>query len=144
MEVTFICTKDFFNGNVDNAVSKFDAYANYDLLNKFFGMHDKSLMCPKEEYFDGFDYSTWDDYVIMEDGKIVARAGIWKYSDEAWEVAGVSTLPQYRQQGYGEKVVRHCIAVILSNEKIATCTTQENNTAMIKTAQKAGFRIIEK
>jgi hypothetical protein len=69
-----------------NSVLAFDAYENYELLNEFFGSFDKNLMCSKEEYFDdGIDYDTWDDYVIWDDGKIVARAGIWKYSQTAEE-----------------------------------------------------------
>ncbi|MBQ6795099.1 MAG: GNAT family N-acetyltransferase [Clostridia bacterium] len=79
--------------------------------------------------------------MIIEDGEIISRAGIWKVNEEFWEVAGVSTLPEYRKQGYGEAVVRSCIAKILENEKVATCTTKTTNIPMINTAIKAGFKI---
>jgi len=78
-------------------------------------------------------------YVIWEDGKIVARAAVWKYSETAWEVAAVSTLPGYRKRGYGAMVVSHLTAIILTNGKVATCTTGDTNTAMRGLAKKVGF-----
>lgn len=89
--IKFICTDENLKNCTSNTVTKFDAYENYAMLNEFFGMHDKSLMCAKEEYFKDFDYNAWTDYVIIEDGKIISRAGIWKRNDSEWEVAGVST-----------------------------------------------------
>ncbi len=140
--VKFICTKDDFTKEADCRVVKFDAYENYDMLNEFFGKHDKKLMEPKEAYFEDFDFTEWDDWVIIEDGQIISRAGIWKVNDKCWEIAGVSTLPCCRKQGYGEAVVRSCIAKILQEGKAATCTTKKTNTAMINTALKAGFKIV--
>ena len=58
-------------------------------------------------------------------------------------MADVSTLPKYRNQGYGEAVVRSCIAKIIESGKIATCTTKTTNTPMINTALKSGFKIVE-
>lgn len=141
--IKFVCTKDDFKGKADERVAWFDAFENYDMLNEFFGKHDKKLMESKEAYFEDFDFTEWDDYVIIENGEIIARAGIWKVNDTEWEVAGVSTLPKYRKQGYGEAVVRSCIAKILDEGKIATCTTKTTNTAMINTALKAGFKVVK-
>ena len=141
--VKFICTKDDFDKAGDASVTKFDAFENYDMLNEFFGKHSPHLMEDKNTYFDGYDFQAWDDYVIIENGEIISRAGIWKMNDECWEVAGVSTLPEYRKKGYGERVVRSCIACILKEGKTATCTTKITNIAMINTALKAGFKIEE-
>lgn len=140
--VKFICKKEDFCGEADVRVEKFDSFENYDMLNEFFGKHDKKLMEEKRSYFDGYDFEAWDDYVIIENGEIIARAGIWKMNDTEWEVAGVSTLPEFRKRGYGEAVVRSCIEKILESGKVATCTTKTTNTAMINTALKAGFKII--
>ena len=125
---------------IDNRVIAFDACVDYDMLNEFFGAHDKSLMCSKEEYFDGFDMAAWQDYAIIENGKMIARAAIWQRSEDGWEVAAVSTVPEYRRMGYGEAVVRYCLSKILEAGKTATCTTRAGNIAMIKTALKAGFK----
>lgn len=141
--VKFICTKDDFTGEADVRVQLFDAFENYDMLNEFFGKHDKKLMEDRTTYFDGYDFKAWDDYVIIKNGEIISRAGIWKMNETQWEVAGVSTLPEYRKQGYGEAVVRSCIAKILESGKAATCTTKTTNIAMINTAVRAGFKIIK-
>ncbi len=141
--IKFICTDENLKNCTDNSVTEFDAYENYAMLNEFFGEHDKSLMCSKEEYFKDFDYNSWIDYVIIKNGKIISRAGIWKRSDGEWEVAGVSTLPQYRRKGYGATVVRHCISKIIESGKTATCSTKATNIPMIKTAVKAGFKVLE-
>lgn len=140
--VKFICTDKQSIIRESEMVREFDAFENYEQLNDFFGAHDKKLMCSKEEYFEGFDFTKWNDYVIYADDKIIARAGIWKYSDNAWEVAGVSTLPEYRCKGYGTILVRHCIAKILEKGKAATCSTESKNIPMIKTALKAGFKAV--
>lgn len=144
MLIKFQCEADSFKGSAHDCVSEFDAAENYEPLYEFFASFGESFIRSKEEYFsDGLDYDIWDDYVIWEDEKIVARAAIWKYSQTAWEVAAVSTLPEYRRKGYGEMVVSHCTAIILNNGKIATCTTKDTNTAMRRTAEKVGFTEIK-
>lgn len=140
--INFICTKDDFIGGFDPRATELNAWEDYDLLNEFFGAHNPDLMCSRDEYFDGFDSSSWTDYVIIEDGAIVSRAAIWKKSDEVWEVAGVSTRPDRRGEGFGSAVVRSCAVKIIENGKIASCTTRPTNTAMINTALSAGFRIL--
>lgn len=137
--VRFVCSNDNCCNLKDSRVEKFNAFENYDMLNEFFGKHDKNFMQPKEEYFSGFDFDKWEDYVMIINGEIAARAEIWKKSDDKWEVAGVSTAPEYRKMGYGVTVVRYCIAEILGRGRVATCTTKKMNTAMIRTALKAGF-----
>lgn len=141
MAKKFICTKDFFTGTTDELVCEFDAYNNYEILTEFYDNVPECCSFPKEVYFEDGPNDDWEDFVIWKDGKIASRAGIWKYSDEAWEVAGVITRPEYRQKGYSSRIVRHCIAKILEQGRIATCTTGEDNIAMIKTAIKAGFKI---
>ena len=140
MNIKLQCTKDSFKGSTHACVSEFDINENFDSLAEFFAAFGHVLS--KEEYFDdSITPDTWDDYVIWEDGKIVARAAVWKYSETAWEVAAVSTLPEYRCRGYGEKVVSHCTAVILSAGRVATCTTKDTNIAMRRTAEKVGFSV---
>ncbi len=143
--VNMICHKEDIidpeNESKCYEVLEFDAWDNYDILNEFFGAHDKSLMCSKEEYFDGFDRTTWTDYVIMEHGKIITRAAIYINNVDSWEVAGVSTLPDYRWKGYAEAVVRYCTWKIIEADKAATLTTKETNAAMINTAKKVGYKM---
>lgn len=137
----FICTKELFRGTLDTAVSEFDAYENYDVITEFYDSTPECQSFPKEEYFSGGWYDKWVDYVIWEDGRIAARAGIWKISEREWEVAGVITRPEYRGQGYSARLVAHCIAVIVEQGRTAILSTAETNFPMIGAAKRAGFRM---
>lgn len=141
MYINFICSKDRCSAALDDSISEFDAFENYELLTAFYDACPECESFPKEVYFQNGRDGNWEDYVIWEGGKIAARAGIWKFSDTEWEVAGVITHPDYRRKGYSEKIVRHCIAKILAQGRTAFCTTDETNAAMIATALKAGFQI---
>ena len=142
-EIKYICTKDSFRGSLHPCVMEFDAYENYEALSEFYVSFDQNLKFSKEEYFaNAIPSDLWNDYVILDQGKIVARAAIWKYSQTAWEVAAVSTLPEYRGKGYGEMVVSHCTALILNHGKVATCTTSDTNQTMRSVAEKVGFTAI--
>lgn len=143
MYIEFICTKATFPEFFDAAISEFDAFEHYELLTAFYDACPECESFPRDVYFPNGRDPNWTDYVILEDGKIAARAGIWKFSDAEWEVAGVITHPDYRGRGYSERIVRHCTAKILAHGKTAFCTTAETNTAMIATALKAGFQIRE-
>src|SRR5262245_18130242 len=44
---------------------------------------------------DGYRYAA-----IIEEGRIVSLAAAWRYSENAWEVAAVSTAPEKRRQNY--------------------------------------------
>lgn len=140
MLMKFICTSDSFRGPSAGCVSEFDAYKSFEQLMEYYRSFDKNLRYTKEEYFQSaIPYDIWDDYVIWADAKIVSRAAIWKYSPTAWEVAGVSTLPEHRGKGYSEMLVSHCTAIILASGRVATCTTEDTNTAMRRVLEKVGF-----
>ena len=135
----FICTKEMFTGSTDTSVVPFDAYENYEIITALYDSCPECESFPKEEYFSGDWYDKWEDYVIWEDGRIAARAGIWKCNEEQWEVAGVITHPEYRNKGYSARIVSHCITRILNEGKAAILSTAETNYSMIHAAQKAGF-----
>ena len=141
--LNFTCTKDTFRGTLDASAGSFDASENYELIVAFYDSCPECQSFPKEEYFAGGWYDNWEDYVIWEDGKIAARAGIRKVSEEAWEVAGVITRPEYRGKGYSARLVSHCIAIILDHGKTAILSTAETNHSMIRAARKAGFLLRE-
>ncbi len=139
----FVCTKDTFRGSFDASVAAFDAYENYEMITAFYDSCPECQSFPKEEYFSGDWYDKWEDYVIWDNGRIAARAGIWKNSEEQWEVAGVITRPEYRQKGYSARIVSHCIAKILEQGKTAILSTAETNYPMIGVAKRAGFIVQE-
>ena len=141
--LNFICTKDTFNGVLDKSVILFDAFSNYETITAFYDSCPECQSFPKEEYFNGDWYDNWEDYIIWEDNRIAARAGIWKKDENNWEVAGVITHPKYRNRRYSEIVVSHCIAKILEQGKVAILSTAETNYAMIRVAKKVGFILQE-
>ena len=138
-----ICTGESFTGAPDEAVEPFDADGHYAELTAFYDSVPECESFPKEEYFSGGWYDRWEDYVIREEGKIVARAGIWQENDDMWEVAGVITRPEYRGRGYSARLVRHCAAKILEQGRTAWLTTAETNAPMLAAAKKAGFFLRE-
>ena len=76
---------------------------------------------------------------IIEEGKIISVAAVWKYSEDKWEVAAVNTREGFENRGFGKKVVSFVTEYILSCNKIPTLTTGEKNTVMQKVAEKVGF-----
>lgn len=71
--------------------------------------------------------------------RLLAVAAVWHYSQTAWEVAAVRTQPDARRRGYAKSVVSFITAHILEAGRRATCTTEDDNLAMQKTAESVGF-----
>jgi predicted GNAT family acetyltransferase len=88
-----------------------------------------------QAHADGYEYCG-----ITVGGRPAAIAAVWRYSPEAWEVAAVMTLPQCRARGYAKAVVSFATAAVLAAGRIATCTVQGDNVAMIRTAEAVGFQ----
>lgn len=78
---------------------------------------------------------------IIVEGKLVACAAVWRYSEQAWEVAAVMTREGYRRRGYSKQVVAFVTAYILQQGRRPTCTTSDDNIAMLATARSVGFRV---
>lgn len=91
--------------------------------------------------------STWrqaHDYgyqyaAVLQHEKIIAMAGVWRFSDAAWDVAAVSTLESERRKGYGRRLVGFVSAYILQNGRLATCSANDDNAPMLAVARKVGF-----
>ncbi len=75
---------------------------------------------------------------------LLAIASLIPYSPVAWELGAVGTDEPYRRQGYGKQVTALVTAAILVEVPIATCTTDDNNEAMIRTALSIRYRIADK
>ena len=74
------------------------------------------------------------------DGEIAALAADYRYAEGIGMVAAVRTAERSRRLGYGKAVVAFVTAPILSTGRLALCETRDGNTAMIRTAQRVGFR----
>ena len=76
---------------------------------------------------------------VIEGGRLLAIAAVWRYSATAWEVAAVRTQPDARRRGCAQAVVSFVTAHILDRGRRATCTTGVDNAAMQRTAESVGF-----
>ena len=76
---------------------------------------------------------------IVQNGRIISCAAVWKFSDEAWEIAAVSTLPEYRRKGYSNQVITFITRYILEEGRTPVCSTGDENVAMIATAKSVGY-----
>jgi RimJ/RimL family protein N-acetyltransferase len=76
---------------------------------------------------------------IFEQGALVARAAVWRYSDGAWELAAVFVVPERRRRGLAKEVCSLATARILDAGRLATCSTRADNAAMRRTAAALGY-----
>jgi predicted GNAT family acetyltransferase len=84
---------------------------------------------------ESFQYCT-----VVEHSQLLALAAVWRYSEDAWEVASVYTRPEARGRGYAQAVVSFVTATILSAGKRATCSAASDNPAMQRVAECVGFQ----
>lgn len=91
------------------------------------------------EDWQGFHNEGYQYCAIVDAGCILSLAAVWRYSDQACELAAVSTLPEFRRRGYGQSVASFVTAAILREGRHATCLTAADNAAMRRAAESIGF-----
>ena len=88
----------------------------------------------KEMYAEGTAYCG-----LFVNGEMAARAGVEKYSLNAWEVADVRTAAPHRAQGYAFQVCAFVLDYILAHGKTATIRTEADNVKMQRVIERLGF-----
>ena len=83
-----------------------------------------------------------ENFGIYVDGKLVSFAGIHAYSEEyqVVAVAHVTTHPDYRQKGYGEKVVCSLVKDLKNKIEFIGLNVKVDNSAAINCYKKLGFK----
>ena len=81
---------------------------------------------------------------LILENTVLATAALIPYSSLAWELGAVGTDEWHRCKGYGEQACVFVTAAILAEVPVATCTTADDNEAMIRTALSIGFRVADK
>ena len=129
------CVAATFQPRQPHAVRWLDVEADYPLARDFwtFPISLEDLLGFRDE---GYQYCA-----VINQGRIISMAAIWRYSDLAWELAAVSTRPEFRRQGCGQSVASFVTAAILDQGRRATCLTAVDNVAMQRTAQSVGFYV---
>lgn len=95
------------------------------------------------------DNTLWDEIYneetiyagIFTEDKMVARACVEKYSDTYWEVGDVRVATLYRNHGYAHEICAFVMNYIISQQKIPTMRTEENNIKMQKVIEDLGFTL---
>jgi len=77
---------------------------------------------------------------LFKGGKMAARAAVEKYLEDKWETADVRVCVSERGNGYAKQVCYFVTKFILESNKIATCRTEEHNTAMRRVIDALGFK----
>src|SRR5689334_11894110 len=133
--VNLECTSETFRPCLRYPVRWLDVEADYPLARAIW-FEPLSLEGWRQFREDGYRYCA-----VVEEGRIVSMAAAWSYSDTAWEVAAVHTVPEARRRGYGKSVVSFVTAHILELGRLATCLTVSTNLPMQDTAKSVGFYV---
>ena len=137
--IYFTCTRQEFVPVENSGVRWLEPDRDYELARTFWAAYQSDLSYERwaKAHEFGYQYAA-----VVEDGKIISCAGVWRFSDDAWDVAAVSTLTNFRRRGYSKRVVAFIAAYILEAGRVATCSTGDINIAMIATAKSVGFKEI--
>ena len=76
---------------------------------------------------------------LFEDGEMVARAAVDRYSEDLWEVSDVRTAKPWRNRGYAEAVCRFVMRLILESGRTPTIRTEDDNAPMRRVIEKLNF-----
>ena len=131
--VTYQCTRMSFQPLQRHPVRWLEWEHVYHLVEVFWP--EQTPEGWREAHEEGYQYCG-----VIEAGQLQAIAAVWRYSEEAWEVASVHTRPEVRRRGYAQTMVSFVTAEILRAGKRATCSTSSDNRAMQKVAESLGFQ----
>ena len=134
-----VCDRESFRPCYDSRVRWFDWSADFPLMQQAWAESGSTLTY---EDWLSFRDSGYTYCGIIENGVVASIAAVWTYSESAWEVAAVATMPSYRRQGLATAVVSFVTEHILKHGRLATCHTRHDNTAMRRTAEGVGFRVV--
>jgi RimJ/RimL family protein N-acetyltransferase len=131
--IEYECTSMSFQPLQRHAVRWLEWEQDYPFVQEFWP--EQTPEGWQEARGEGFEYCG-----IIEHGQLHALAAVWRYSEDAWEVASVYTRPEARGRGYAQAVVSFVTAAILSAGKRATCSAASDNPAMQRVAERVGFQ----
>jgi predicted GNAT family acetyltransferase len=138
--ISFVCTPETFKPITHDMVRWLDSDKDFYLM--------QAIEVEEGEPLSREEWESWQKEcqfcAMVRDGKIISLAHAWKYSETAWEVAGVWTKEEFRCQGYARAVCSFVTSYILSCGRKATCSTRQNNVPMIKVAESLGFQRVSK
>ena len=135
-QIRYRCSRESFRPARCETVRWLDCKSDWPLMQALW--QASGFAADKDDWIkahdDGYEYCA-----VVDNDEIAAIAAVWRYSDEAREVAAVHTNVQKRRCGLGKAVVSFVTEYILSSDRTATCGMRPDNVPMMKTAESVGF-----
>lgn len=91
----------------------------------------------------GAEMATAEGVGIFTDNSELAGFILYRELPEAWEISLVASHPQYRRQGYMEKLFQH-VAVAKGQERSLWLEVHEENVPAQKFYEKMGFKEVRR
>ncbi len=141
-DLSYVCDVQSFQPAQTRDARWLDTEDDFAVLQHFHETRD-----PSGQPFSWADAVKWKesgftDAGIIEGGVLVSRAALWIYSEDAWELAGVFTVPTARGAGLSRSVSTFVTSAILEAGRLATCHTAPGNVAMRRLAESLGYKLI--
>ena len=136
--IYFVCAENNFLPVRSENVRWLEKDQDYELARHYWQVWSQDL-----------SYSTWDkaheygyQYAgIVEGDKIVSSAGVWRFAENLREIVAVSTMENYRKKGYSKSIISFLTSYYIhKSDCLATCSTSDDNIAMIATAESVGYK----
>jgi len=79
--------------------------------------------------------------LLLTDKKIIACGKLTRIDDETWEVSGLVVADSYQRQGFGKRMMKYLMSLILlNNGKEIILEVKKDNTEALKFYEKLGFK----
>jgi RimJ/RimL family protein N-acetyltransferase len=136
--VELICTQETFRPAAHGGVRWLDVEADFPLIVE--SAVARGLPAPSRDDWREWHAAGYRYAALVDDGKIIAMAAAWNYSEGAWELAAVSTREEFRGRGCAKAVCSFVTSWILGRQPRAPCHTRADNAAMLRVAENLGFQ----
>jgi RimJ/RimL family protein N-acetyltransferase len=137
-DVELVCTGEMFRAVEPEGVRWLDPERDLGLFQQ--SARERGDEPPSRADLEQWDLQGYRYCGVVAGGVLLAKAAIWAYSDIAWELAAVSTMPEHRGRGLGKCVCSFATGHILGAQRLATCHTAATNIAMLRVAERLGYR----
>lgn len=99
---------------------------------------------PQQDDIDKIEAKGQRMYVIFEEEKVIACAGLLPYSDKEDKIDSVWVCKERRGEGLGRRIIAFVTQEILEEGKTALYSASEDNISSIRAAKAVGFKRISK
>ncbi len=137
MYIRYTCPQGALLPHSEDDVIRIDVEKQLPLLETFFGRS----MEPEDQVrlIDIFRRGLEEDFGVVVDGALIARAAVVHLPSGVSEIVAVTTRPPFRNRGYAKQIVGRCAASLHAQGKDAMGITTADNAAMRAVFETLGF-----